>query len=61
MKRSNKIIDLARTGSQRRARRIVMLAFPDAQIIDITGPLEVFGRAARLLIDARLARARLHR
>ena len=30
-----------------------MLAFPDAQIIDITGPLEVFGRAARLLIDER--------
>ena len=53
MKRSNKIIDLAGTGSQRRTRRIVMLAFPDAQVIDITGPLEVFGRAARLLIDER--------
>ena len=34
-------------------RRIVMVAFPDAQIIDITGPLEVFGRAARLLSDER--------
>src|SRR5579863_2436018 len=39
--------------SQRRTRRIVMLAFPDAQIIDITGPLEVFGRAARMLTDER--------
>ncbi|HWJ40544.1 MAG TPA: hypothetical protein VNT29_05405, partial [Candidatus Limnocylindrales bacterium] len=36
-----------------RTRRIVMVAFPDAQIIDITGPLEVFGRAARLLSDER--------
>ena len=30
-----------------------MLAFHDAQIIDITGPLEVFGRAARLLSEDR--------
>jgi transcriptional regulator GlxA family with amidase domain len=36
-----------------RARRIVMVAFPDAQIIDITGPLEVFGRAARLMTEER--------
>jgi len=36
-----------------RSRRIVMLAFPDAQIIDITGPLEVFGRAARLMTEER--------
>src|SRR5258708_7819594 len=36
-----------------RTRRIVMVAFPDAQILDITGPLEVFGRAARLLSDER--------
>ncbi len=28
-----------------------MVAFPDAQILDITGPLEVFGRAARLLTE----------
>ena len=32
-------------------RRIVMLGFPDAQILDITGPLEVFARASRWLID----------
>lgn len=30
-----------------------MLAFPDAQILDVTGPLEVFGRAARLLTEER--------
>jgi transcriptional regulator GlxA family with amidase domain len=36
-----------------RTRRVVMLAFPDAQIIDVTGPLEVFGRAARLMTEGR--------
>ena len=30
-----------------------MVAFADAQIIDITGPLEVFGRAARWLTEER--------
>jgi transcriptional regulator GlxA family with amidase domain len=44
---------IARTSASFRTRRIVMLAFPDAQILDITGPLEVFGRAARFLIDER--------
>jgi transcriptional regulator GlxA family with amidase domain len=28
-----------------------MVAFPDAQVLDITGPLEVFGRAARLVAE----------
>jgi transcriptional regulator GlxA family with amidase domain len=28
-----------------------MVAFPDAQILDVVGPLEVFSRAARLLTD----------
>lgn len=28
-----------------------MLAYPDAQILDVTGPLEVFSRAARWLCD----------
>src|SRR5215469_12948678 len=32
-------------------RRIVMLGFPDAQMLDITGPLEVFARASRWMID----------
>src|ERR1700719_2614747 len=44
---------IMRTSSGSRMRRIVMLAFPDAQIIDITGPLEVFGRAARWMTDER--------
>lgn len=30
-------------------RRLVMLTFPDVQILDITGPLEVFSMATRLL------------
>jgi transcriptional regulator GlxA family with amidase domain len=29
--------------------RVVMVGFPDAQILDITGPLEVFSRASRWL------------
>jgi len=35
--------------------RIVLLAYPDAQILDIVGPLEVFARTARWLSDRRLA------
>ena len=38
----------ATPGSQ---RRIVVAAFPDVQVLDVTGPLEVFGRAARLLVE----------
>lgn len=30
---------------------VVMLAYPDAQLLDIAGPLEVFARAARWLHD----------
>ncbi len=44
---------ITRTPAGSRTRRIVMLAFPDAQIIDITGPLEVFGRATRWMTDER--------
>jgi transcriptional regulator GlxA family with amidase domain len=47
---------IARTSAGFRTRRIVMLAFPDAQIIDITGPLEVFGRATRWMTDERGSR-----
>jgi transcriptional regulator GlxA family with amidase domain len=32
-------------------RRVVMAAFPDTQILDVAGPLEVFARAARLISD----------
>jgi transcriptional regulator GlxA family with amidase domain len=33
-----------------------MLGYPDAQILDITGPLEVFGRSSRLLWDRGISR-----
>jgi transcriptional regulator GlxA family with amidase domain len=32
-----------------RTRRVAMLAFPDVQILDVTGPLEVFSRTSRWL------------
>lgn len=32
-----------------RTRRVAMLAYPDIQILDVTGPLEVFARTSRLL------------
>ena len=32
-------------------RHVAMVAFPDAQILDVVGPLEVFSRAARLATD----------
>jgi transcriptional regulator GlxA family with amidase domain len=36
-----------------RTHRVVMLGFPQAQVLDITGPLEVFARTARWLADHR--------
>jgi transcriptional regulator GlxA family with amidase domain len=47
--------DTAATARQAR-RRIVGVAFPDVQVLDVTGPLEVFGRAARLLVERGLRR-----
>lgn len=32
-------------------RRVAMVAIPDAQLLDIVGPLEVFSRASRLLAE----------
>jgi transcriptional regulator GlxA family with amidase domain len=32
-----------------RIRRVVLVAFPDAQVLDVTGPLEVFANANRRL------------
>jgi len=32
-------------------RRVCMLAYPDVQILDVTGPLEVFSRTSRWLKD----------
>jgi transcriptional regulator GlxA family with amidase domain len=37
-------------------RHIVFVAFPDVQVLDVMGPLEVFGRAARLLVERGLRR-----
>ena len=36
-----------------RPHRVVMLGFPQAQVLDITGPLEVFSRTARWLAEHR--------
>ena len=33
----------------KRTRHVAMIAFPGIQVLDVTGPLEVFGRTARLL------------
>ncbi len=33
------------------SRHVVMVAFPQAQMLDVVGPLEVFSRAARLVTD----------
>ena len=35
--------------SERRPRRVALLAFPEAQSLDVIGPLEVFSSATRLL------------
>src|SRR5262245_31318454 len=32
-------------------RLVTMVAFPDVQILDVTGPLEVFGCASRMLAE----------
>ncbi|MDH5731362.1 MAG: DJ-1/PfpI family protein [Gammaproteobacteria bacterium] len=36
---------------QQLPHKVIMLAYPNAQILDITGPLEVFSRASRWLQD----------
>jgi len=49
--------DRVSPAAARHARRnVVFLAFPDVQVLDVTGPLEVFGRAARLLVERGLRR-----
>ena len=46
------------SAARRRGRphHVVMLAYPDVQILDVTGPLEVFSRAARWMQDHGLRR-----
>jgi transcriptional regulator GlxA family with amidase domain len=39
--------------ARRRPHRVVMLVYPQAQILDVTGPLEIFARTTRWLRDHR--------
>src|SRR5262245_52471313 len=32
-------------------RRVAMVVYPDVQLLDVTGPLEVFARTARWLVE----------
>lgn len=41
---------------KQRPHRVVMVGYPQAQILDITGPLEVFARTARWLKDNKQVR-----
>ncbi|MGH8264257.1 MAG: GlxA family transcriptional regulator [Steroidobacteraceae bacterium] len=43
--------------TDRRPHRVAMVGFDDAQILDITGPLEVFSRTSRWLVDQGLRHA----
>ena len=45
-----------RPNARAQPHRVVMLGFPQAQVLDITGPLEVFARTARWLTEHRGAR-----
>ena len=38
-------------GKEARRRRVVMVAYANAQMLDVTGPLEVFAAATRALED----------
>src|SRR6266581_5384935 len=50
-KRSNASKSVWRHASSAKTRRVAMLAYPDIQILDVTGPLEVFARTSRHLRD----------
>jgi transcriptional regulator GlxA family with amidase domain len=50
--RRRKVVPCTRPRENRVApRQIVMVGYDDAQMLDITGPLEVFSRTSRWLID----------
>ena len=50
MARSDESRRIARDGRDRAAtRRVALVAYPDAQMLDVVGPLEVFASAARWL------------
>jgi len=46
-----------RLGEPAAARRVAIVAFPDVQVLDVTGPLEVFSQATRWLEARRPAAA----
>jgi hypothetical protein len=41
------------TPGQTPTRHVAVVAFPGAQVLDVTGPLEVFARSARCLAESR--------
>ncbi len=49
--RRNRAPRLPSPAPRRAPLRVAMLAFPDAQVLDVVGPLEVFSRAARWMRD----------
>jgi transcriptional regulator GlxA family with amidase domain len=44
----------SRTLQRPQSRHVVMVGYPRVQILDITGPLEVFARTSRWLLDHRI-------
>jgi len=44
-----------RAGRSRSPRRVVLLAYPDCQSLDVTGPLEVFAMAHEAVVEGGLA------
>ena len=42
---------MARSATPLRPLKVVLLAYPDLQVLDLSGPLEFFARATRLLRD----------
>ena len=48
-KRSNASKSAWQPAPSAKTRRIAMFAYPDTQILDVTGPLEVFSRTSRHL------------
>jgi len=51
-RRNGKVLEIKTAQRGRdQPRRIALVAFADVQVLDVTGPLEVFARTARWLIE----------
>jgi transcriptional regulator GlxA family with amidase domain len=48
---------LPSTATERAPMRVAMLAYPGVQVLDVMGPLEVFSRTSRLMVDEGRSRA----